>query len=93
MLPLLGMLSDLLPSDTLEWKIDILGKGAQYTEGKMWQVGRSLTSQRPLSFHCLSGLMSRNVMKGVMLTHLHFSVTVTLWLAGPSARAGNRRRC
>lgn len=40
MLPLLGMLSDLLPADTLEWKIDILGQGAAYTEAKLSQVGK-----------------------------------------------------
>mmetsp|Transcript_7857 Transcript_7857/g.20277 ORF Transcript_7857/g.20277 Transcript_7857/m.20277 type:complete len:365 (-) Transcript_7857:74-1168(-) len=38
MLPLLGMLSDLLPADTLEWKIDILGQGASYTEAKLSKV-------------------------------------------------------
>jgi len=38
MLPLLGMLSELLPSDTLEWKIEILTEGSKYTEPKYPQV-------------------------------------------------------
>ena len=38
MIPLLGMLTDLLPSDTLEWKIKILSEGCKYTLPKYNQV-------------------------------------------------------
>ena len=38
MMPLLGMLTDLLPSDTLEWKIKILSEGCEYTLPKYNQV-------------------------------------------------------